>query len=102
MDFYLRAAADSDLPGNKGVIIELYGTGNVPSKQKDILDSLSYLQKKDKIVVALTQCVTGKVELDAYAVADQLRKCGVVSAHDMTTAAASTKLSYLFGKRLKK
>eukprot|EP00324_Dicrateria_rotunda_P005696 CAMPEP_0206170948 /NCGR_PEP_ID=MMETSP1474-20131121/40712_1 /ASSEMBLY_ACC=CAM_ASM_001110 /TAXON_ID=97495 /ORGANISM="Imantonia sp., Strain RCC918" /LENGTH=330 /DNA_ID=CAMNT_0053578035 /DNA_START=108 /DNA_END=1096 /DNA_ORIENTATION=+ len=100
LEFILNHLAESDLPENRSLVLEFFGTGNLPSRKQSFLEALERVTKSGKIVVAASQCMKGCVELDAYSVAAHLKKIGVVSVNDMTTAAATTKLSYLIGKGL--
>ena len=50
------------------------------------------------MVVVVSQCLRGGVNLGTYAVGITLQENGVVSGGDMTTEAAVTKLAYLFGR----
>lgn len=48
--------------------------------------------------MALSQCLRGGVSLDTYSMGREFKNAGVVSGGDLTTAACSTKLAYLFGR----
>lgn len=81
----------------KAIVIEMYGTGNGPSKVK-FLDAIRLATKKGIVVVAVSQCLTGGVSLDTYSMGKDFQKAGVVSGGDLTTEACTTKLAYLFGR----
>lgn len=81
----------------RAVIIETYGAGNAPSSKwfLDILDEASAL---DKILVNVTQCLAGTVDMNIYANGKHLETCGVIDGRDLTTESALAKLFYLMGK----
>ena len=82
----------------KALVIELFGNGNSPSGRGDFLDALKHAVDAGVLVVACSQCPSGRVMLTKYAIARRLQNIGVVSAHDCTVEAATTKLMYLFGR----
>lgn len=92
----IRAARETHL---KGLILQLYGTGNLPSLKDDLIECLAEATKEGVIVVAMTQCHTGSVIMGHYATGRALRDAGVVSASDMTLEATTTKLAYLLGRQ---
>ncbi|CAJ1966134.1 unnamed protein product [Cylindrotheca closterium] len=90
----INAARETNL---KGLILQLYGTGNMPSL-KDLVQALSDATAAGVCVVVTTQCHTGSVLLGHYATGQALIKAGAVSAGDMTLEATSAKLCYLLGR----
>ncbi|GGP27525.1 asparaginase [Silvimonas amylolytica] len=76
-----------------GVVLETYGSGNVPS-QADLTDAIAQLAKR-ALVVNCTQCVSGAVQMGLYASSKTLLEAGVLNAHDMTPEAALAKLHWV-------
>jgi L-asparaginase len=92
----IHAARETHL---KGLILQLYGTGNLPSIKSNLLQCLAEASEAGVCVVVTTQCHTGSVILGHYATGQALKKAGVVSASDMTLEAVTTKLAYLLGRQ---
>lgn len=83
-------------PPLAGVVLETYGAGNVPDRNRALLDALAEASARGVVVVNVTQCLRGEV-VPHYATGRALAEVGVVSLGDMTPEAALTKLSFLLG-----
>ena len=84
-------------PGTRAVIIETYGSGNALSKEW-FLEILREAAAQDKILLNVTQCKSGPVNMDLYATGASLKHAGVLSGADITTEAALGKLFCLMGR----
>ena len=82
----------------KGVVIETFGAGNIPSHAESLLPIIEEAFRNGTVVTVCTQCPQGTVLLGAYETSNALKKAGAVSGKDMTTEAAVAKLYYLFSK----
>lgn len=82
---------------SRAVIIETYGAGNAPSK-KWFLDLVREAGRMGKILVNVTQCLAGSVDMDIYATGKSLKETGVLSGYDCTTEGALAKLFFLLGR----
>lgn len=83
-------------PDTRAVIIETYGAGNAPSKEW-FLKIVQEAAGMGKIILNVTQCIAGSVNMDIYATGKCLKDAGVVSGYDSTTESALAKLFCLLG-----
>jgi L-asparaginase len=83
-------------PDTRAVIIETYGAGNAPSKEW-LLEIVKEASSMGKILLNVTQCLAGSVNMDLYATGKCLKEAGVTNGYDSTTESALGKLFYLLG-----
>lgn len=81
----------------RAVIIETYGAGNAPSKEW-FLSIVREAADMGKVLLNVTQCMAGSVNMDIYATGKCLKEAGVVNGYDSTTESALGKLFHLLGR----
>jgi len=84
-------------PLTRACIIETYGSGNALSKPW-FLELIEEADHMGKILLNVTQCKSGTVNMDLYATGAGLKHAGVLSGADITTEAALGKLFSLMGR----
>ena len=82
--------------GLRAVILKTFGSGNAPQKPW-FMDKLRALIDRGVIVVNVTQCYKGSVEMHRYGTGLQLLQAGVVNGYDSTMESVLTKLMFLLG-----
>ena len=88
-----------NIPGLKGVVLESFGSGNIPTSRW-MISQIKNAIKRKIIILNVTQCQGGAVNMSRYETGIELEIAGVVSGKDMTTEAAVTKLMFLLGQGL--
>ena len=86
-----------DAPELRSIVMRSYGSGNAP--QQPWLNKLLYqAAHRGVVIVNISQCVAGSVEMSRYDTGYHLKKAGVISGIDSTVEAAVTKLMFLQGQ----
>lgn len=91
-----RRTIPNDATGVRALVIEAYGSGNLPSgSAHGLISSLENYGKNGGIVIITSQANHDEVDLDKYEGGQQARRLGAISAGDMTTEACLAKIMYL-------
>jgi L-asparaginase len=81
----------------RGIVMETFGAGNTTTDAW-FIDLLKNAIDSGKVIVDISQCKVGTVELGRYETSKQLKDIGVANGYDMTYEAAVTKMMYLLGQ----
>lgn len=84
----------------RGVVIEAYGAGNLPSDDGSYLEFLRVAQDKKIPVVIVSQAKQGSVRLDLYETGAVSLKRGAIGGCDITSEAAIVKMMKLLHDRV--
>lgn len=84
-------------PDARAIIIETYGAGNAPSKEW-FISIIKEASDMGKILLNVTQCIAGSVNMNIYATGKSLKHAGVINGYDSTTEGALAKLFHLMGR----
>ena len=84
--------------GIRGVVVEAFGLGGMHSIRRNHIESIRRLMEKGIPVVLTSQCLYEQSTPDIYEVSRPLKELGIITAGDMTTEAAITKLMWVLGR----
>ena len=78
--------------GVKGLVLEAYGTGNLPNLGGSLIPALEEARERNVPVMVVSQCLKAFVELGQYEGGAAAQAAGAISAGDMTVEAALAKM----------
>ena len=84
-------------PNLRSIVMRTFGSGNAPQNPW-LISALREGCRRGKVIINISQCLQGCVEMGRYDTGFQLQEAGVISGYDGTVEAAVTKLMYLQAK----
>ena len=90
-------ARQLDTPGLKAAVVMAFGSGNIPT-DPGFLELFRNAHERGVLLVNVSQCRRGPVELGIYETSAELLEAGFVAASDLGYEAAICKLMVLLGQ----
>jgi L-asparaginase len=81
-------------PNLRSIVMRTFGSGNAPQNPW-LISALREGTRRGKVIVNISQCMQGSVEMGRYDTGYQLKEAGVISGFDSTVESAVTKLMFL-------
>ncbi len=78
----------------KGFVLRTFGSGTTP-RDPELLEAVAQAARDGKMLLVVTQCLEGGVDLGRYDASATLLESRVVSGFDLTPEAALTKLMWM-------
>lgn len=80
--------------GLRGIVMRTFGSGNAPQRPW-LIKLIKEATSRGVVIVNVSQCESGTVEMGRYDTGYCLQQAGVISGYDSTVEAAATKLMHL-------
>jgi L-asparaginase len=88
-----------DIQNYKGVIMELYGSGNFKINDFTLQQMKNFIQQGG-VVKVISQCIKGGAKLGEYQSSNILKSMGVLDGKDQTRSASICKMMHVLGKNI--
>ena len=83
--------------GYRGIVLEGYGAGNVPIKEKSFIPEIKNAIGKGVPIIVASQCAIGFSWMSLYENGRTALDAGAIPGHDMISETALTKLMWILG-----
>lgn len=85
-----------EAPHLRGIVMRTYGSGNAPQLPW-LMEALMEATRRGIIIINITQCAAGPVQMARYSGGFLLQNVGVISGYDGTVECTIAKLMHLLG-----